>query len=146
MNDVSWLVQENGLSFGAHGAILSSSPSTGQTSATTLRAVSRSGWIPPIGYFYDPGTHKQFSLHQSLTNLELRSNGRATSDKTNRVGAFHLHLCNVFRQGKLVFITITSDSNQARVYTDSAPVPVGPQIPAFRRSRRAGQKLACEER
>jgi VanZ family protein len=134
-NDVKWLPSGRGLSFGAYGTILSSGvfdmTNAGERAPCTLEMWVES-YLPwdtsTLLAFYDSGTHKQFSLHQHLTNLELRSSRRATSDKTNRVGVVHLHVDNVFGRGKLVFLTITSDG-ETRVYIDGALAAEASQFP-----------------
>ena len=126
-NGVSWLGPKNGLSFGAHGTILSSSAfdrtNIGDHAPCSLEIYVES-YLPwntsTLLAFYNPRTHQQFSLHQSLTNLELRSGRRATSDKINRVGVAHLYVDNVFRPRKLIFLTITSNGSQTRVYINGA--------------------------
>jgi VanZ family protein len=135
-NDVKWLPSGSGLSFGTYGTILSSGVFD-ITNAGDRAPCSLEMWVQSyfpwdtstLLAFYDPGTHKQFSLHQSLTDLELRSSRRATSDKTNRVGVVHLYVGNLFRQRKLVFITITSNGSQTRVYIDGALAVEASQFP-----------------
>jgi VanZ family protein len=135
-NDVKWLRSGSGLSFGTYGTILSSGvfdmANVGDRAPCTLEMWVES-YLPwdtsTLLAFYDPRTHKQFSLHQHLTNLELRSSRRATRDKTNRVGVEHLYVDSVFHQGKLVFITVTSDGNQTRVYINGALAVEAAQFP-----------------
>jgi VanZ family protein len=135
-NDVAWLPSGHGLSFGTYGTILSSGVFD-MTNAGDRAPCSLEMWVQSylpwdtstLLAFYDPETHKQFSLHQSLTNLELRSNRRATRDKTNRVGVVHLYVDSVFRQGQQRFITLTSDGNQTEVYIDGGLAAVTSQFP-----------------
>ena len=135
-NDVTWLPAGRGLSFGAYGTILSSgvfsgtNPGDGAPCTLEMWVESYLPWdTSTLLAFYDPETHKQFSLHQSLTNLELRNSRRLTRDKTNRVGVSHFYIDSIFRQGKLVFITITSSGNQTRVYVDGVLAAEASQFP-----------------
>ncbi len=135
-NDVSWLPSENGLSFGTYGTILSSGAFE-MTSAGDQAACSLELWVESylpwntstLLAFYSRETHKQFSLHQSLTDLELRSSRRVTRDKTNRAGVVHRYVDSVFRPGKLVFITITSNGSQTSVYINGALAADASQFP-----------------
>jgi hypothetical protein len=135
-NEVTWLPPGNGLSFGTYGTILSSG-AFDLTNAGDRAPCSLEIWVESylpwdtstLLAFYDPRTHKQFSLHQRLTNLEVRSSRRATSDKTNRAGVVHLYVDSVFRWRKQVFITITSNGNQTSVYIDGAPAAEASQFP-----------------
>lgn len=144
-NDVNWMSPENGLSFGTHGTILSSGLSSGLTPSQSSGAPGATNaadrtpcsleiWLKPdlpwdssaLLAFYDPGTHRQFSLHQSLTDLELRSK---RSDEQHRVRTAEFYVDNVFRQGQQRFITLTSDGNQTGVYIDGVLATVASQFP-----------------
>jgi len=135
-NDVKWLASGNGLSFGTYGTILSSGvfdmTNAGDDAPCSLEIWVES-YLPSnsstLLAFYDPETHKRFSLHQSLTDLEVRSKRVATNDKTSRVGAVRFYVDNLFRRGRQHFITITSRGSQTRVYVDGALAAEPAQFP-----------------
>jgi VanZ family protein len=131
-NDVKWLAPGNGLSFGDHGTILSSGSFEG-TNAGDHAPCSLEIWLEPelpwdsstILVFYARGRQRQFSLRQSLTNVELRT-GRAPGEP--RVPTARLYVNNILRQGKQLFLTITSNGSEERVYIDGALTTVSSKL------------------
>ncbi|MGH9453312.1 MAG: LamG-like jellyroll fold domain-containing protein, partial [Terriglobia bacterium] len=125
-NEVTWLGNDNGLLFGDYGTILSSSAFKMGASQDPA-SCSLEIWLQPgLTYdtntflaFYTPGNPLQFSLHQSNPDLELQRDSRSQQHQT-RIA--RLYIDHVFRQGKPVFITITSDAQETRVYIGGALV------------------------
>jgi VanZ family protein len=123
-NRVTWFAGGNGLYFGRHGVVLSS----GKIKATNMPAdapCSLEIWFVPdltegggtLFAFYAPESPRQFSLNQSITDLELQSDlrrGRFRNQTTR------LYVEEVFRRGKPLFVTVTSKGRQASVYIDGA--------------------------
>ena len=123
-NQVQWLTTGNGLRFGSHGTILSSG-SLEAAPAEDQTPCSLEIWLTP-GLTWDSGTlvafypsekGRQFSLQQSLNDLALQSTIR---DERFRVQTDKLYVDDVLRQGKSVFITVTSDGRQPRVYINGS--------------------------
>ena len=121
-NQVTWFAGGNGLHFGRHGTILSS----GKFKAANAQAdasFSFEVWLEPeftaasgtLFAFYAPGSPRQFSLDQSLSDLALRSD---IPDGRYRTRTTRLYVDDVFRRGKRLFITVTSNGGQTSVYID----------------------------
>lgn len=120
-NQVSWLAGGQGLQFGRHGTILSSS---------AFHVVPKQGnapcsieiWIEPtpsatsgtVLAFYAREAPRQFSIYQFNTGLVFQSKFQG-EQQGDRKG-FYVH--GIFRQGKQAFTTITSDGEQTSVYVD----------------------------
>jgi hypothetical protein len=132
-NQVTWFAGGNGVHFSRHGTILSS----GKFRAANVPAdgpCSLEIWIEPdrtagggtLFAFYAPDNPRQFSLDQSITDLELRSGTRHGRFRTltNR-----LYVGDIFRRGKPLFITITSKGSQTSVFIDGALVETASKFP-----------------
>ena len=110
-NSVTWLEDQNGLHFGDHGTVLSSG-SFDRTGSADPKACSIEAWLEPSrtdtsGTFFSLYVPKQpirLALHQSLSDLELRSGKR------------HFYVNDVFHAGRPVFLTISSGSQGTQVY------------------------------
>ncbi|HEY6271564.1 MAG TPA: VanZ family protein [Terriglobales bacterium] len=132
-NDVQWLPAGNGLTFGSHGTILSSGAFE-TTDAGDRTPGSLEIWLTPaltwdsgtLVAFYPPGVRRRFSVRQSLNDLSLQS---AIEDDPFRVRTVKLYVGDVLRQDKQVFMTITSDGSQARVYINGTLANAGSQFP-----------------
>ncbi len=123
-NQVTWLDGSNGLHFGRHGTILSSSkfraPNAQEDTPCSLEV-----WLEPeftaasstLIAFYAPRRPRQFSLRQSIADLALQSDIR---DERNRTRATRLYVDDVFHRGKRLFITVTSNGGRTSVYIDGA--------------------------
>jgi hypothetical protein len=118
---VSWLANQNGLSFGRHGIVLSSG--TFQTTNSDAAASSSLEiWLQPERLqdssvflsFATPENHEQLLLRQYTSSLILTR----TTEPDHR--AANVGLENVFHQSKPVFLTITSDEQETVVYIDGA--------------------------
>jgi hypothetical protein len=133
-NQATWLARGNGLHFGRHGTILSSG-NFKATNAHDNDPCSIEVWLEPdftadsgstLLAFYAPGSPRQFSLHQSISDLALRSNLRDGRYRT-RTAIFYVG--DVFHQGKPLFITVTSKGGQTSVYIDGALAETAPKFP-----------------
>jgi VanZ family protein len=132
-NQVTWFAGGNGLHFGRHGTVLSSD----KFKAANVPAdapCSLEIWFEPgltaasgtLFAFYAPGNPRQFSLHQSIADLALQSdirNGRYRTLTTR------LYVDDIFRQGKPLFVTVTSKGGQTSVYINGALARTAPKFP-----------------
>ena len=127
-NEVTWIQGENGIRFGAHGTLLSTTTfpmSRGDESATIEI------WIKPakiwtsgsIVTFYDAKTLRELSIAQNDTDLLLVARG-ARGDKHSQE---QLRVENVFRKRE-AFITITSDGRTTSVYIDGRLATFAPNF------------------
>jgi VanZ family protein len=132
-NQVTWIGGGNGLHFGRHGTILSS----GKFKATNAQEnvpCSVEVWLEPdsteggstLFAFYAPGSPRQFSLNQSISDLALRSDIRVGRYRTRTT---RLYVEDIFRRGKPLFITVTSSGGQTSVYVDGALARTAPKFP-----------------
>jgi len=132
-NQVKWLEGGNGLGFGRHGTILSSGKFKA-ANAPEAAPCSIEIWLEPhstdgsgtLLAFYAPGNPRQFSLHQSISDLELRISKREGKFQTRRT---RFYVGDIFRAGKPLFITITANEGHATVYISGARVEVASKFP-----------------
>jgi hypothetical protein len=123
-NDVTWLENRNGLRFGRYGTMMSSGAFQ-MTSAENGQSGSVEVWLQPqriwvsqtILAFYTPGTPREFSLRQSLADMELNA---AVRDAPSSANTARLYVANVFRRPGRVFVTITSGIRGTAVYINGA--------------------------
>ncbi len=120
-NEVSWLRNGNGLRFGDFGTVLSSRAFK-IANANPEGPGSLEVWIEP-GLTYDSNTFvafyssenpEQFSMHQSHSDLALQLD--ACSRQRQKTSDRRLYIDDVFRQGKGIFITATTNGEQTAVY------------------------------
>ena len=132
-NQVTWFAGGNGLHFGRHGTILSS----GKFKAANAHEngpCSIEVWLVPdsttgsgtLLAFYAPGNPRQFSLHQSISDLAVRIN---TKEGRYRTRTTMFYVGDIFRRGKPLFITITANGGHTSVYIDGALVEAAPKFP-----------------
>jgi hypothetical protein len=133
-NDVSWLGTRNGLRFGKYGTVISS----GLLPISSPRDDSEASleiWLRPkrvwdtgtLLALFTLGNLFQFSLHQSLTDLLVRT-GPQHDPLHARTAS--LYVSEVFRgQQSPTFITLTSGVKGACVYIDGVPATVAPEFP-----------------
>ncbi|HUY12935.1 MAG TPA: VanZ family protein [Terriglobia bacterium] len=125
-NQVSWLANGGGLWFGDYGAILSSGIFK-MTGLPAEASCSLEIWLEPgltfdtntFLAFYTPNNPIPFSLHQSNRDLALESE---TESAQNHGRTARLYVDDIFRQGRSVFITVTSDAQETAVYVNGALV------------------------
>ena len=125
-NQVTWSESSTGLSFGHYGVVMSSSTlKTARSQAE--EACSIEMWLQPtlihnnhtILTFYTPENPRQFSLSKWGTGLVLR---REVRNERHKVSVHEAFVADAFRDGKSVFVTITSDGHESMVYLDGASV------------------------
>jgi hypothetical protein len=118
-NEVSWLANQPGVRFGAHGIIFSA----GALPAVGSGDCSIEMWVRPAGgensstllAFYGPGGATGVSLQRSLTDLRL---DRETAG--GRPGKSYVS--DVLFDGKLVFLTVVTGARGTAVYQNGALV------------------------
>lgn len=129
-NEVTWLGSRNGLRFGRYGTAISSG-ALRMTSVANGESGSVEAWFEPrhiwvsetILAFYTFGKPDQFSLRQSLGDLELKA------ERHEETSAAHLYVSNIFRQRGPVFIAITSGPHGTAAYANGV---LGRMAPGFR--------------
>lgn len=132
-NQVTWFANGNGLHFGRHGTILSS----GHFDATNAHEndpCSIEVWLEPdftagggtLFAFYTPGSPRQFSLKQSISDLALRIDIRGGRYRTRTT---RFYVGDIFRRGKPLFITVASNGGRTSVYIDGKLVETAPKFP-----------------
>jgi hypothetical protein len=133
-NHVSWLGNRDGLLFGKHGTVIGSGPFRISNPRDNSGA-SLDIWLQPkhtldsgtLLVFYEPGNRFQFSLHQSLTDLLIRTGVQHDQHET---GTAHLYVGEVFRrESRPVFITITCGVKGAWTYVDGVLAAAAPEFP-----------------
>jgi hypothetical protein len=136
-NQVTWFAGGNGLHFGRHGTILSSGKFKA-TNAQENAPCSIEVWLEPdftdgsgtLLAFYAPGNPRLFSLHQSISDLALRIDIR---DGRFRARTTQFYDGNIFRRGKPLFITVTSNGGKTSVYIDGALAETALKFPLSRK-------------
>jgi VanZ family protein len=95
-------------------------------------------WIEPdrtagggtLFAIYAPESPWQFSLHQSITDLELQTDLRHGRLRTQTT---RLYVGDIFRRGKPLFVTVTSKGRQTLVYIDGALAQTAQKFPLHAR-------------
>lgn len=128
-NQVTWLPNQNGLSFGEYGTILSSANiwSTGSSQHCTIEL-----WLQPDLSFdsntildiYTPETPFCFRIRQSGDDLEIRKNYYGYSNRN----APKVFVDHVFLRDRAVLITAVGDAKQTALYMDGQLVKIAPQF------------------
>jgi hypothetical protein len=132
-NQVTWIAGGNGLQLGLHGTILSSGYFKARN-AQESAPCSLEVWLQPdstagggtLLAFYAPGSTRQFSLAQSVSDLALRSDIR---DGRYRTKTARFYVGEIFRRGKPLFITVTSNGGKTSVYTDGVLAETASEFP-----------------
>jgi VanZ family protein len=132
-NRVTWFAGGNGLYFGGHGTILSSgkfqaanAPGDGPCSLEIWFEPARTAASGTLFAFYTPGNPRQFSLHQSISDLALQSDLREGGYRTLTT---RLYVDDIFHRGKPLFVTVTAKGGQTSVYVDGALARSAPKFP-----------------
>ena len=125
-NQVTWRADGRGVRFGDHGTILSPSylhaPHAQEGGPCSLEL-----WVEPqlnssssaIVAFYQPDRSRQFSLRQSLSDLELHVEYH---EPWRRTRITRLYVSDILRARKTTFLTITANGERTSVYVDGAPL------------------------
>jgi VanZ family protein len=116
-NQVRWLTNQNSLTFGRYGTVLS--PGLLESASWDGPSCSLEIWLEPaspwktgtVVAFYNPSTHRQFSLQQDYTDLALERDIGVEYQQTNLI------IDEAFRREQ-VFIIVTSDGRETAVYID----------------------------
>ncbi len=133
-NEAAWLVDHDGLHFGTYGTVISSAPLQ-ITSPQNDPDASLEIWLQPDRIWdsstflalYRPGNPSQLSLHQSQTDLLVRT---ATQDDRHHARTANLYVKEVFRRKpRPVFITITAGVQGTCIYIDGVLAEAAPQFP-----------------
>jgi VanZ like family/Concanavalin A-like lectin/glucanases superfamily len=133
INDVTWIGNANGLTFGRHGTVLSSGMFTAPGSRDEA-SCSLEIWLRPLHRvasntllaFYAPERPLQFSLHQSETDLALQIG--SPNQHVPAKGSAVIYVPEIFRKRKLLLIAITSGGQGTRIYIDGALARTAPQF------------------
>ena len=129
-NEVTWLRDSNGLSFGRSGTVVSSDALSATTGETCC---SIEIWAQPHPYlssatvlsFYTPENPHQLGLNQSLTDFTLQAMVPNGPDRATKAS---LQVAEVFRHAEPVFITVTSGRHGTAVYVAGALAKTVPQL------------------
>ncbi len=116
------MARRNGLWFGTHGTILGHRPFP-TTNPPDSQETSIEIWLQPrrawgsgtVLAFYPARNLSEFTLRQSLTDLLLET--EIYGHPPDARGA-KLYVHDVFRRGRPVFITLTSDGHVTYIYLD----------------------------
>lgn len=136
LNNVKWLTNTNGLRFGRYGTILSSQ-ALAAPSSKYEEPCSIEIWLRPyrsydtntILAFYRPGITRQFSLHQSDSDLALQLGFPNEHIQARAAGIVYVD--DPFRTKPLLLIAIASGGEGTRIYVNGV---LAKNIPSFRLS------------
>jgi len=118
-NEVTWIQGENGVRFGAHGTLLSTStfPIINGDDGGTIEIWVRPAKIWTTGailVFYNTKTMRELSIAQDDADLLIATSVTGVGAKDSRD---QLRVKDVFRKRE-IFITLTSDGRKTLVYID----------------------------
>jgi len=131
-NEVSWLSNGNGLLFGDYGSIVSSAEFSSKSSEDKTPC-SLEIWLEP-GLSFDSNDIVAFSTQQNPVQFAVAQSGedlfvkRDILDARHQMRTAHIAVDHVFRQGRSLFITITSGTQGTAVYIDGALVKLSRQF------------------
>jgi VanZ family protein len=141
-NEVTWLTGENGVRFGRHGTALSSRPimsaGPGDGASGALEI-----WVRPnrtnsehtlLG-FSTPEHPLQFSMRKYRSGIVLRSMG---SNQPSGSRAAEIYIADVFHQGQLLLLSVTSGVEGTATYVNGALLNASPNF-HFSSNEFAGQ-------
>jgi len=125
-NQVAWLENGNGLRFGRHGTILSSSAFP-EADAAGGAPCSLEIWVQrsrtedsgTVLAFYSPENLVSFSLSQSISDLAIE---RQIRDRQEHVSWVRIYSDELFRQERQPFVSITAGAQGTAVYVNGALV------------------------
>jgi hypothetical protein len=141
-NEVSWLDDGNGLLFGEYGSILSSGTFKANNPAG-VPSCSLEIWLQPsfdhsgtiLAFYSAENPDVPFQLWQSHGDLGIRRSNLNLFHQTERT---RIYVADLFRQGRPVFITISSGPAGTAIYEDGV---LARKFPEFRVS---SQDLATQ--
>ncbi len=123
-NDVRWITNSDGLSFGPHGTLLVSD--TFDLSGSEAQApCSLESWFQPYD-INDGGTVFAFYSSENLLAFSLRQDGTDLVFETERRDAEHrtinsgISIKNVFRRQTPAFVTVSSGPRGTEVFVDGS--------------------------
>jgi VanZ like protein/concanavalin A-like lectin/glucanase superfamily protein len=135
-NNVKWLTKTNGLRFGRYGTVLSSqalaAPSSQYEEPCSIEIWLRSYRsydTNTILAFYRPGNTRQFSLHQSDSDLALQLGLPDEHIQAKTAGIVYGD--DLFRTKELLLVAIASGGEGTRIYVNGV---LAKNIPNFRLS------------
>lgn len=124
-NQVSWSPAGDGLTFGRHSIVMSSSTlKTARSRPDEACTIEIWLQLMPIRdnktilTFYTRENPRQFSLSTWERGLVLR---RQVGNGRNQTGVHKAFVADAFRDGEAVFITLTSDGHKSTVYLNGIP-------------------------
>lgn len=113
-NEVRWLASRNGVAFGHHGTVLNTGdiqPVQSGSLSVEIWLKSARGWDSgTILALYSPREPYQFLLHQSISDLMIRTRAIDSGHVTR------LYVDDVFGRAPAVFLTVTADTRGINVY------------------------------
>lgn len=120
-NGVAWLPDRNGLRFGKAGTVFGSN-AVNVADQQAGGGASIEVWVQPAKVWesgtlltlYRPENSLEFSLCQSLADLELRKENPVR----RRSGTGRFFVADVFRRGSPVFVTLSSSAQGISIYID----------------------------
>jgi hypothetical protein len=123
-NDVGWVKNQNGLTFGEYGSILSSGTFTDLENSTfcsveILMQPGESVDSNDLLSFYTPENPLQFRVEQSGDDLFV---ARDLVEKQHQFKSEHIAIDHFFHAGVKEFITIVSGKQGTRIYVNGALV------------------------
>jgi len=131
-NEVTWLKDANGLSFGRNGTVISSD-TLHLAGLKDETCCSLEIWAQPHPWqdsatlveFYRPENPYALRLSQSLVDFRLQV---ATRTETGQFTRANLFVPEVFRYAKPAFITVTSGQQGTAVYVAGALAGTAPRL------------------
>ena len=123
-NNVSWMVERNGIRFAAHGSVVSSGQfrvpdheAAGPCSLELWLAAGSSSTSSSVLTFSTPANPLQFQLIQSLDDLFVN---KERADRQWRREEKHIAIVSLFQKYRTVFIDISGDSEGTTVFIDGS--------------------------
>jgi hypothetical protein len=133
-NQVAWLPDANGISFGNAGTVLSSGDFfSGEAGVPADSGFSLEIWAQPHPWlrnatlltFYNPQTTGEMIIAERLDDLDLRS---GHPDPPNQWHVAKLLVRGMFRRARPVFITIACGRQGTAIYTDGVLHIISPTV------------------
>ncbi len=130
LNDVTWIANTDGIRFGNHGTLLSSSTFGVSASESQVPSSLEISLYPydirdtgTVFAFYSSDDLERFSLRQNRAALVLSIE---RVDKEYRPVTSRIFVDNFFRQARPVVLAITSRANGTVIYRDGASIKTLP--------------------